>query len=91
MATKSDLIVEATQGRGCLGRADLDEPLFILRGQDMFAPAVILTWASMVEASLPANGTGPTVEATRKKIAAARADAHAMQAWQIQNGSKRPD
>jgi hypothetical protein len=35
----------AANGRGCLGRAADDEPVFVLRGQDMLAPDLIDLWA----------------------------------------------
>lgn len=36
----------AAQGKGCLGKAADDEPVFILRGQDKLAPALVRWWAA---------------------------------------------
>lgn len=37
-------------GRGCLGRAAANEPVFVLRGQDELAGLTVRTWAGMVMA-----------------------------------------
>lgn len=42
MATKRD---EMANPAGCWNKADLDEPVFILRAQDYFAPGVVRAWA----------------------------------------------
>lgn len=39
----------AANGRGCLGKAADDEPIFILRGQDKFAPALVRAWANLAQ------------------------------------------
>lgn len=46
MGTKSEELKAAAQGRGCLGRAADDEPLFVLRAQDKSAPYVVRHWAA---------------------------------------------
>lgn len=33
----------------CLNKASLDEPLFVLRGKDRLAPAVVRFWAELAE------------------------------------------
>lgn len=35
----------AAEGKGCLGRADADEPVFILRAQDSIAAELVELWA----------------------------------------------
>lgn len=40
----------AAAGKGCLGKAADDEPVFILRAQDMLAADLVETWA--VQANL---------------------------------------
>jgi hypothetical protein len=35
--------------RGCLGQATLDEPIFILRAQDILAPRVVVRWAHLAD------------------------------------------
>jgi hypothetical protein len=56
---------------GCLAKAAEDEPLFVLRGQDKLAPALVEMWASMAEL----HG------APRRKVAHARALAADMRDW----------
>ena len=38
MATKAEVLEALRAGYGCLGRAALDEPVFILRAKDILAP-----------------------------------------------------
>lgn len=67
---------------GCLGKADLDEPLFILRAQDRCAPFAVRAWAER------ARGAGAAAE----KVAEAMEVAQAMETWQELTGrSKWPD
>lgn len=82
----------AATGQGCLGKAADDEPVFILRAKDRFAPELVENWAALVERATIAtvSGTG-TVEGSRNKIKDARALAHTMRAWQELNTSKTPD
>ena len=58
-----------------------DEPVFLLRGQDMAAPATVFFWANQV---IKAGGD-PEI------VAAARSQACEMQRWQQAHGSKAPD
>lgn len=57
-----------------------DEPVFLLRAQDKFAPVVVRFWAELVEAA-------------GNEYMAAKAFEHAcdMDDWQQVNGSKTPD
>ena len=57
-----------------------DEPVFLIRGQDVSAPLVVEFWASIVQA----KGGSPHI------IAAARGQAEAMRKWQEKN-VKVPD
>lgn len=63
---------EGTATPGCLGKADLDEPLFILRAQDRCAPATVRSWAER------AKGAGAPAE----KVNEAMVLAVEMEAWQ---------
>jgi len=45
MATKQIEINRALNGEGCLGKAHPDEPVFVLRGQDLHAPYAVRQWA----------------------------------------------
>jgi hypothetical protein len=58
-----------------------DEPVFLLRAQDVLAPAVVRAWADSAEA----NG------AEGHMVAAARHHARQMERWQGQHGFKVPD
>jgi hypothetical protein len=49
MVTKVELSEALRLGCGCLGRAALDEPVFILRAQDILAPRVVVRWAHLAE------------------------------------------
>jgi hypothetical protein len=40
----------AAAGKGCLGKAADDEPVFILRGKDRLSPTLVDLWADMAEA-----------------------------------------
>jgi hypothetical protein len=44
--TKKEVLEALARGEGCLGKAKDDEPLFILRGQDLIAPPTIEFWAT---------------------------------------------
>lgn len=58
-----------------------DEPVFLLRGQDVFAPDAIHAWADAAQA----HGADPAI------IAAARRQASAMVNWQLEGRGKVPD
>lgn len=67
---------------GCWAKAGADEPLFILRAQDRFAPALVRRWADQAEAS----GVSPS------KVHEARSLAARMEAWaRDHGGAKVPD
>ena len=58
-----------------------DEPVFLLRGQDISAPAIVESWARNVE----------SLGASDEIVAAAFEQASKMRAWQMQHGRKVPD
>lgn len=68
----------AYAGKGCLGKAADDEPVFILRGQDILAADLVELWA------LRAKAYGCDID----KVQEALNLASAMRAWPIQ---KYPD
>lgn len=82
MSTKQNEMEMALAGKGCLGRAAADEPVFILRAQDLLAPSAVEGWASRVD-----QLRGYVTDKTRE----ARALAHQMRAWQEVHTSKVPD
>lgn len=63
------------------GRIPEDEPVFLLRGQDRFAPRLLLMWAS----ELRLSGGDPYMAQT------AEAHAQAMIEWQKAHRVKTPD
>lgn len=64
------------------GLIPADEPVFLLRGQDMLAPAVVRQWAN----NAMANGVD------RKMVDKALDQAAAMEAWaKAHGGRKLPD
>lgn len=85
--TKGEELVAAANGKGCLGKANDNEPVFILRGQDMLAPAVVRMWADMLDAVAKASSTKNRSKQHRKahdaRLLAAR-----MEAWPTR---KMPD
>jgi hypothetical protein len=80
----------AATGKGCLGKAADDEPVFVLRGKDRFAPDIVEAWANKVELAT-VNMISEAADKSRGKIKEARALAHTMRAWQAMNTSKTPD
>lgn len=53
MATKAETIAAALKGEGCLGKAADDEPVFVLRAQDMHACSLVLQWAKWNRRNAP--------------------------------------
>jgi hypothetical protein len=68
----------------CLSRADLDEPIFVLRAHDELAPGIVREWASRYIASK--CETGSVSDAQVKKFQSAIALANAMEAWRREPG-----
>lgn len=82
MATKREEL-----DHGCFARAADDEPLFVLRAQDRFAPTIVRLWVEAVaNASLEADN-----EKMEAKINEALRLAKDMERWQAKHGSKVPD
>lgn len=80
MATKAEELKLAEQGTGVLGKANANEPVFILRGQDLIAPSVIRLWADMLD--LAAKGySGGTKRRMTAKAHGARDLADRMEQW----------
>ena len=79
--TKTDVLIAAARGEGCLGRAADDEPVIVLRAHDHIAPHVALDWV------VKAKHAGVSTE----KVAAMLEQITRMLRWQGQHGSKVPD
>ncbi len=60
MATAKEEIEMANAGKGCLGKAHPDEPVFILRAQDKLAADIVQLWA------VRARNNGCPVEKTKE-------------------------
>lgn len=59
-----------------------DEPVFLLRGQDTFAPVILRIYAEFVKAS---------ADADENIIKNTLAQSKAMEKWQAENVCKTPD
>jgi hypothetical protein len=66
-----DELVAAVRGKGCLGKAHPDEPVFVLRGQDALAGDLVRAWADKAKE----HGAAPG------KVREARALAAQMDKW----------
>jgi hypothetical protein len=66
MSTKQTELVD-----GCIAKAADDEPVFVLRAQDILAPTHVRDWADHAEL----RGFNPA------KVKAARDTANAMERW----------
>jgi hypothetical protein len=77
MATARETIEQANRGEGCLGKAHPDEPVFVLRAQDIHAADLVEKWAIFV-----------SVQTHNNKAESARAIAEAMREWPTH---KQPD
>lgn len=77
-------------GEGCLAKAADDEPVFILRGQDLAAPAAVVAWAHAASFEALRSPKGMSRE-TERKILDAFAVATEMNHWQMANHGKVPD
>ena len=75
ISTKAEVLEALRCGCSPLGRAALDEPVFILRAQDILAPRVVVRWAHLAEQA----GTG------QAKVRAALEVAKQMADWQANN------
>lgn len=83
MAETARVVAQAEgEARGCLGKAALDEPLFVLRAQDRCAPYAVRAWVERARAS----GDVPPA-----KLEEAQTLLAAMELWQEQHGCKWPD
>jgi hypothetical protein len=78
MPTEAKMLEGMRKGRDCPDRAAGDEPVFILRAQDILAPRVVVRWAHLAEqANVPLN-----------KVQAALKLAKEMTDWQAKHPSR---
>lgn len=82
MATAKETITNALAGHGCLGKAADNEPVFVLRAQDLIAPQIVDKWA----------GVAKVWGCPEAKTLDAKAVAQAMRDWQAAHPeTKAPD
>ena len=91
MGTKIAELEKMARGEGCLGKAAQDEPLFILRAQDIVAPAIVRAWAHLVEEEARRISDEDRRGHHFQKVEEARALADRMEAWQESHFAKLPD
>ncbi len=89
MATKTEELLLVQSGRGALGRAHADEPIFILRAQDVLAPGIVEAWATALITRNNFDGNG--LERVSAKVGEALKLANDMRDWQRAHHSKVPD
>lgn len=79
--TKAETLKEAKAGKGCLGRSQDDEPIFVIAARDSTSVSAVRRWA----------WKAATKGAPAAKVGEALCCAAAMHKWQKQNGRKDPD
>ena len=75
ISTKAEVLEALRCGCSSIGRTELDEPVFILRAQDILAPRVVVRWAHLAEQA----GTA------QDKVRGALEVAKQMADWQANN------
>ena len=53
MITKKEVLEAANRGEGCLGKAADNEPVFVLRAQDIHAADLVEKWAAFCRPHIP--------------------------------------
>lgn len=88
MSTKREVLEMAARGEGCLGKAADDEPVFVLRAQDLLSGPTVYAWASKLE-SYAVSRQLPIPD----KVKMARNDALEISKWQASHPGriKMPD
>lgn len=77
MGTKA----EELHWTGCFAKAADDEPLFVLRAQDVLAPDVVRQWADGLHTVRCGYADHSRFDCTLPKVVEARALARKMEAW----------
>jgi hypothetical protein len=80
MSTKREVLMMANRGEGCLGKAADDEPVFVLRAQDLLSVSLVYRWADELAGYAVRRGI-PIPD----KVKLAQEDALKMSAWQAAN------
>lgn len=84
MQTKKQVMEMAARGEGCLGKAADDEPVFVLRGQDITMPRVVAFWSMLAKTECGASGGN-------SKTAEADNFVRELVDWQAVHKVKAPD
>jgi hypothetical protein len=90
MTTKADVLRLMAEGKGPLGRVADDEPVFVLRAQDVMAPGFVELWSAAL-ATAHAAFERPTTSDERLKVMTSKMTAEDMRKWQNRHGAKLPD
>jgi hypothetical protein len=79
----------------CFNKAADDEPLFVLRAQDVLAPGLVRLWCAMVIRAHMETGNPDAAPADKplptEKLSEALKLALRMEAWQAEHTPKIPD
>jgi len=78
-------IDEIKNPRSCLNKADVEEPIFVLRANDELAPSAVEFWADMYEHLKKRRPDGMTPEQKAKHAEALKL-ATQMREWKKVNG-----
>ena len=73
--------LELSDPNSCINKADPQEPVFVLRGQDLTSPAFVLAWAELARVL----GCNP------EKVNEAILTAKKMKVWAEAKNGKFPD
>jgi hypothetical protein len=74
--------IDAANGKGCLGKAADDEPVFILRAQDKIMAAALHVW---IDEMVSYRGNA------HPKVVEAKELLDKVRKWQAENPTKYPD
>jgi hypothetical protein len=79
---ENDMTTKQEGGDPCYEKAEPDEPIFVLRAQDILAPEIVREWAYRAS----------KLGSPREKVVGARAIADQMEDWQIERERRKvPD
>lgn len=81
--TKQEAVERMLAGEGALGKARDEEPIFVLRAKDRFAPLLVQTWCDLMREHASPGAA--------EKIEDAQRCSASMLAYQAAHGAKVPD
>ena len=78
----ADILERHTTDSACMVKAADDEPVFVLRGQDVFASACVIRWADLCDSAMAnISNLGNIKPVPKAKILDARACAEQMRRY----------